>query len=1026
MTTQLAQSSPDSPGSADGGQGALKLLSRRQRLLLYTGGVVTSLILAAVTAVIVHSQVKDYIASRYADFVMQRTALRGAFAIREGAMRISVKQEEFAWESRQKPDPALMAELVRGNGRLVLQRNSSFPPVLILADISPRQPVEHYAPYLRMADDISYHAGAYSQALMSTGYFFSPDRHFIGMGPVPNDPATLAMGKDGATGLLQRVAADLGELSTPADISRLLDADTPWWLPPAPDPMTAGTSIRLVQGAASEGTLFAVFVASYPTKLLTPLLAGKGRHEASLIVDPRNNLLLGEAPADTQADVLRISDALAAAAPATLIYRDGYFVVSDSISRAGWKIVHAFSWRTILADLWPRLLSYVGAMLLAIGFVWGVLLFIDRKVFRPGFARSQRITESENLNRTMVTTAPFGLALLSVSSGEVLLQNAAMRGYAQDARRSDPPLHMRLLALFGGSTQSLGTQSEREFELALEDGSSCDLLVSGVRTKYQGADVLLCNFKDITLRKKTQHELEQARQAADDANQAKSAFLATMSHEIRTPLNTILGNLELLERTPLSDAQLQQLHTVTSSSSSLLGIINDILDFSKVESGQMSIEAISFDLGALGQQVTAFFAPIARSKGLGLELSIDDALRPAYVGDPMRIRQIIYNLVSNAIKFTTHGDVLLEIYLQDEAQAGSPIIIGVSDTGIGMTPEQQAGLFQTFSQADSSIARRYGGTGLGLALCRRLAQLMGGSISVHSKVDAGSTFIVTLPLRLSTDAPADVDAPMTWAPHDAAVRTAFRVLVADDHPANRQLIHLQLQTLGYVSDEVEDGNSALALFAEKRYDMVLTDLNMPGMDGYTLARCLREQGIRVPIIAITAHASEQEHRRCREAGIDEVLTKPILLAALERSIAQRLIGSATPPYEGPPRNDITRGPLPAAVHDALLHSLDDSLASIRASLAMAATSGAAAGTERHLTDIGGHLHSIRGAFSLIHEAEVATLCMRMEKQARNGDVESLTSDLNALHTLGREALQRRRSVSLSVGTSCGPEASNAP
>ena len=1002
MTARQGNSSAGTLESTGSEKGALKLLSRRQRLLLYTGGVVTSLVLAAVTAVIVHSQVKDYIGKRYADFVMQRTALQGAFAVREGAMRISVKQEEYAWASRQAPDPALMAQFIRGNGRLVLQRNGSFPPVLILADISPQQPVEHYAPYLRMADDISYQAAAYSQALMATGYFFSPDHHFIGMGPVPNDAATLAMGEAGATGLIQRVAADLGDSSAPANASRLLDPVTPWWLPPAPDPMTGGMSIRLVQGAASEGTLFAVFVASYPTQTFTPLLAGEDPHEASLIVDSHDNLLLGAAPADTQTDVLRIAGALAGATPATLHYRDGYFVVSDGISRTGWKLVHAFSWRTILAALWPRVLGYVGAMLLVIGFVWAVLLFIDRKVFKPGFARSQRILESEDLNRTMVATAPFGLALLSVSSGEVLLQNAAMRDYADEARRSDPPLHTRLLALFGSNARNPGSQSEREFELALEDGSSCDLLVSSVRTKYQGKEVLLCNFKDITLRKKTQHELEQARQAADAANHAKSAFLATMSHEIRTPLNTILGNLELLERTPLSDAQLQQLHTVSSSSSTLLGIINDILDFSKVESGQMTIEEIHFDLPALVRETAAFFLPVAQAKGLQLDLSIDDALAPAYLGDPTRIRQIIYNLVGNAIKFTDHGDVLLEVYLRDDSQPDSAVVIGVSDTGIGISVEQQAGLFQSFAQADASIARRYGGSGLGLALCRRLADLMHGSINAHSEPGKGSTFVVMLPLSPTTA----VEPTVSGGENPQESSPSARILVVDDHPANCELMRLQLAALGHSCDTAIRAAEAIALQAVSFYDLVFTDLNMPDMDGRTLARCLRDQGLRAPMIAITAYASEQDRTLCAEAGIDQVLVKPVLLDTLTRTLDHHLQGHQPTSSQDSAR-DLSFGPLPASVHSTLSESLENSLTQLGELIDEGASSLAAADAGRRIQSIGDQLHSIRGAFALVHERDVATLCAHMEQLLQDRDIAALKTQLAILAARSRSALRER-------------------
>ncbi len=1007
MTTQSAEPAlPPGPDHAATGDSALRLISRRQRLLLCVGGIVTTLVLAAATAVMLHSQVKDYLGERYADFVMRRTGLQALLAVREGALRISVKQEEYAQASGQRPDPALVTEFNASNGRLLLQRNPSFPAVYAIGDLSAQQPAQHYASYLRMAEEISDQAGAYAYSLMASSYFYSPDKRFIGLTPV-SDADNPAFAGLSAEALIQRIAPDLGDLEDPQVAARLLDANAPLWLPPATDLLSGEPSIRLVRGAAVDGKLLAVFIASYPLRTMDEYLAVQRPYEISLMVSRDGELLSRPGDATVAADVLRIAGSLTDASPSALQYRDGYFIAKDRVSGSAWTFIHAVSWRTVLADLWPRLLTYTGAMLVLIGFVWLALLLLDRKVFRPAHARSQRIIESEDLNRTMVATAPFGLALLSTSSGQVLLHNSAMQTYADDARRSDPPLHAQLLALF---TSRARQNEEVEFTLELENGSSCDLLVSGVRTKYQGADALLCNFKDITARKKTQQNLEQARHAADAANHAKSAFLATMSHEIRTPLNTILGNLELLERTPLSDGQLQQLHTVTSSSSSLLAIINDILDFSKVESGQMSIEAIAFDLAELGRQVVAFFAPVAQGKGLGLELSIDDALAPAYVGDPTRIRQVIYNLVSNAIKFTAQGDVLLEIYLQDETRDDSPILIGVSDTGIGMSDEQQAGLFQTFSQADSSIARRYGGTGLGLALCRRLAGLMDGTIQVHSEVDVGSTFIVMLPLKVSTQAPE----PATTAPagpaHDAGARQSWRILVADDHPANRQLIRMQLQTLGYASDEVEDGNAALARFAVQHYDMVMTDLNMPHMDGYTLARRLRDQGAQVPIIAITAHASEQERRRCHEVGIDEVLTKPIILEMFERCIGRWLNRPVAPAAAADKRDSLSHGRLPAAIHAALLQSLDDSLASIRASMASTDATGTPTPDAEQITGIAGHLHSMRGAFALIHETDVAEACAHLEHLLRSGDMTSLSTRVDELDTLAHAALQRRTAI----------------
>ncbi|WP_259395010.1 ATP-binding protein, partial [Ralstonia pickettii] len=228
--------------------------------------------------------------------------------------------------------------------------------------------------------------------------------------------------------------------------------------------------------------------------------------------------------------------------------------------------------------------------------------------------------------------------------------------------------------------------------------------------------------------------------AADAANDAKSAFLATMSHEIRTPLNAILGNLELIGREPLADSQRERLHTVEDASSVLLDLINDILDLSKIEAGQMTIEAIPFDLAETVRQTGAMFEPLAAAKGLQFDVFVDDALASRYVGDPTRIRQIAANLVGNAIKFTNHGEITLEVYLRDDTNPESPIAIGVSDTGIGMTDAQRAALFRPFTQADTSITRRYGGTGLGLFIAQRIVGAMGGELAVASQPGVGTSF----------------------------------------------------------------------------------------------------------------------------------------------------------------------------------------------------------------------------------------------------------------------------------------------
>lgn len=993
------------------GRNPLRLLSRHQRALLYVGGIVTTLILGVVTGVIVHSQIKDYIAERHADFVSRRTTLRTNLAIREAALRIGVKKEEYIWTSRTYTDDALADRLARNQGRMTIQRNSNFPQVLVLADITPERPARNFVPYLQLADEVSYEAGVYAQALMASGYFFSPDQSFLGLGPFHGDDSSLLSEHADTATLIRKLTPDIPQLAAPEEVEGLLRRGAPFWLPASDDPLTGKPTLRLVQGGMADAKLFAIFVAAYPLEMVTSSLGEQRADEVALIIDARGDLLLDSeqtaASPEARARVIETVRRVPAAATPRLSYSDGYFIASDSISTAngGWRLVYAFSWRTIWGDLWPMLLTYSGAMLLAIMFVWLVLLLVDRKVFRPGYVRSQLIIESENLNRTMVEAAPFGQVLLSIASGEVLLQNDTMQAYAANVRGEDSPLAKRFLQSYRDSDNSASSPTEHEISLDTRDGKPCSLLLSMIRTKYHGTEVLLCNFTDITLRKAIAQELEQARKAADDANNAKSSFLAIMSHEIRTPLNAILGNLELLERTSLTESQAHQLQVVTSSSSSLLNIINDILDFSKVESGQMTIESIPFNLVDIARQSITMFSPLAHGKGLSIDLVIDDGLADHYLGDPTRIRQIIYNLISNAIKFTQHGDVLVELYLKDDSRPDSPVQIGVSDTGIGMTPEQQSTLFQTFSQADSSIARRYGGTGLGLALCGRLAKLMRGEIAVKSAPGAGSTFVVTLPLAVASHAPAtpaagESDAPVSPLP-------ALRIMVVDDHPANRELIKSQLEALGHTCDAFEDSGSAMVAFTEHSYDMVMTDLNMPGMDGYTLANCLRNRGASIPIIAITAHASEDDKARCREAGIDAVMIKPVLLDQLDQTVRRQTGRPSQGSRSTRPIVDIATGTLPASVHSALLSSLDESIKTIHAALSSRDDNSTTLMPEERLAIIGAHLHSLRGAFALIHEKEVAAACAEMETLLARQDLPAISAAMLAFDPLAHEALDRR-------------------
>jgi signal transduction histidine kinase/ActR/RegA family two-component response regulator len=385
---------------------------------------------------------------------------------------------------------------------------------------------------------------------------------------------------------------------------------------------------------------------------------------------------------------------------------------------------------------------------------------------------------------------------------------------------------------------------------------------------------------------------EAARAEAEMANRAKSTFLAAMSHEIRTPMNGVLGMMEVLERSPLGPAQARTVAVMRESAQALLRIIDDVLDFSKIDAGRLDIEALPFSLAELVAGAVETMLPQARQKRLALFADPPGDGPDRVVGDPVRVRQILFNLVGNAVKFTDRGFVRISADSRAEADGTVQVSLTVTDSGIGIDKAAQARLFEPFTQADSSTTRRFGGTGLGLSIVRRLAQLMGGEVTVASAPGEGSRF--TVRLRLAAAGPFSAPAE-TSGQRPAAVLTprpdAARLLVADDHPVNLEVILRQLELLGLMADIAEDGAAALALWRERRHSIVLLDLHMPALDGFDLARAIRREEAeralpRSGLIAVTADALKGEDARCFAAGIDGFLPKPVSLEALARALGR--------------------------------------------------------------------------------------------------------------------------------------------
>ena len=372
--------------------------------------------------------------------------------------------------------------------------------------------------------------------------------------------------------------------------------------------------------------------------------------------------------------------------------------------------------------------------------------------------------------------------------------------------------------------------------------------------------------------------------AADAANAAKSAFLATMSHEIRTPLNGILGMAQAMRADALTTAQRQRIAIVQQSGETLLAILNDILDLSKIEAGRLTLESVAFDIEEVGRGAHAVFAAIAEERGLLFSFSIDDGARGLYQGDPTRVRQILHNLASNALKFTPAGEVRVSVVALEPG-----LRIAVSDTGEGIAPEVLETLFQKFVQADASTTRRFGGTGLGLSICRELTEMMGGAVSAESALGVGSTFTVDLPLeRLGAAEPAAVRAA-TGPSGDPDDLAGLRVLAAEDNITNQLVLKTLLAQIGVEPVVVENGQLAVEAWSQEAFDLILMDMQMPVMDGLTATGLIRAAEAktgraRTPIVALSANVLTHQVETYEQAGMDGHLAKPIEVGRLFETI----------------------------------------------------------------------------------------------------------------------------------------------
>ncbi|MFP5223252.1 MAG: two-component regulator propeller domain-containing protein [Acidobacteriota bacterium] len=435
----------------------------------------------------------------------------------------------------------------------------------------------------------------------------------------------------------------------------------------------------------------------------------------------------------------------------------------------------------------------------------------------------------------------------------------------------------------------------RELDMQARSGTIMHVLSSAALIDVFGEASVLWLVSDITERKKLELDLIDAREKAEAASQAKSDFLANISHEIRSPMNAILGLTELSLRQSPPEKLRGNLEKITSASHVLLGVINDLLDLSKIEAGRMELCPVSFSLKKVLDRLGDIFSAKAGEKGLAFAIDIQDGMPDALVGDSLRLEQVLINLVGNAVKFTSQGEVRVAV---GYAQADPGVVMlsfSVRDTGIGMTPEQQAYIFNPFVQAESSTSRRFGGTGLGLSIVRRLVDIMKGDILVKSQPGVGSNFSFTAPFELDV---SETGQPEHGAAEDERLK-GVRTLVVDDNALNRELTAELLKMAGALPQVAESGTQALEILDREDFDVALLDVQMPVMDGYELARAIRNRfnGNGMILLALTARAMSGDQERCLEAGMDGYLTKPVMPEILFSTIRKKLAQGRAQPTE---------------------------------------------------------------------------------------------------------------------------------
>ncbi len=1114
---------------------ASELSGHYYRKLLIGGGIIVSVALLAAATAGVMMLVEEFFVERKHDFLAQTELVKVNLVRYQSRLRQTVEAYEILRDLRdhdQIPISLYRQRLQQHQGVLVTKPDIAAVPIAILSSIDHLKNDAQLSMLFHLAREISPSAllrerdTGYSPG----GFIYTPDRSLLALMPAPSSQQLDIIRFDKVDQIIDSYVKGVEDAiaNIPADVLR---KQRMVWVPLYKSPITGEMVGQFAVPVYNNDQRIAVVVASMPFGLF-PQLFQDSTHEPGFFILARDHEhFYGVDESDSRENrwvkvILSFSDALdQKGARPEIRYRQGVFFLSQFISGPEWTAVYAFDWYTVLVALQGKLSLILFLTLSVLGLLWVFIVLLDRLVLEPLRVQTRLVFESEAFNRAVLNTAPVGLTVYDPLIDNIVMQNEAAKNLLASSSEGISLYH-RLLSAHSW-TNSINqfdiTTKENEVRrietsVVTESGQRREISVAFSKTRYQQREVILFGLTDISEQKTTVRLLQRAREAADQANQAKSMFLAMMSHEIRTPLHGALGNLELLAMEELPQRQKERVSTIRRAFDALLTLINDILDLSKIEAQEMLLHSEKFRLDELIERCAQTFAPVIMKKNLRFLCLIDPQLTGSWNGDLHRLSQVLMNLLSNALKFTESGSITLRAIPGEVSDGVIWARISVSDTGIGISESQIKKVFEPFVQADRSIASRFGGTGLGLTLCSRIMTLMGGTITVDSEEGEGSIFTVNVPLNhdgsIDADAPSVVpdsyefstvvvvcDSPLWqltlvsqikyWFPDvkvveaesttpsfvasdqaiivfatsllipgidwegvmysyldrvilsaegppyperdenkiyvtslsmtmlklaliacgkqgktlqpittsnkDLVIHHDINILIAEDDPLNRSLLEQQLFSLGYYNvDSVGDGKQALERCLISTYEIIITDLGMPFMDGKTFLQQIRSKGIDTPVIVSTADINGDI--QVKASSFADVLHKPITMERLKTALEKVLDASMRPTTRAV---NLTPPLKITALHTLFLDCWENDEYSLRESLA-----------SNNSKSFLGRLHRLKGAMLILNEKPAIEACEDIERKVSLHGVLLSQQSIDALLKMLEELVKKYKKSSL--------------